>query len=403
MTADLPSIQASFGRTSVYQALGFPFHTETTLDKDTPVHHHGHFESEQHFPSMDYTSSKRHGDGLTLKVKFAPNISVASVEKVRSAIPGIDSAVNVDHKHYEQWARVPGRKIVSSSLLRGIQALKARMKRESMEQEREKYEQNSKELHINPLTRNSLMTRDKMSDDSSAHFRRERSNVSRESAARSSVQPRNPLRTKSKTIDSGVFRKGNEDSTESDAREKTTEETVITYSLKSRTAALKPREKCPLPVSVYQPISIGEHVFLVNEPVKYSEFMKMKKTEYKIKKDPKSATFIIMPDKSGKVVNLPDAKDETDGIFETFQKSKTFSGGFPPSKHQKRTPVVDKRTPANVSSAELFDFTQLSEFRQMFEERHIERSRTEYSFPSKGGRYTKWVPKVQKLKDSVKS
>jgi hypothetical protein len=213
------------------------------------------------------------------------------------------------------------------------------------------------------------------------------------------------MKTTARTIDSGVFRQNNDEISGNEIKERDTVEATVTYSMKSRAAVLKSREKCPLQVSVYQPISIGAHVFLVNEPIKYAEFLKMKKTEYRIKKDPKSATMIIMPDKSGKVVNLPDATEvdaQADDLTDGFQRSRTMAGGFPPSKHQKRTPSTDKRSQVIVSNAELFDFTQLSEFRQLLEERHLERSKTEFCFPSKGGKYTKWVPNVQKLKESVK-
>jgi hypothetical protein len=171
-------------------------------------------------------------------------------------------------------------------------------------------------------------------------------------------------------------------------------------SSKPRHVVSKMRDRCALPVSVYQPISIGEHVFLVNEPIKYTDFLKMKNTEYRIKKDPKSATTILMPDRSGKVVNLPEPGQYENNstrkdLFDSLQRTKTVAGGFPPSRTHKRTPVM-------VSSAELFDFSQQSEIRNFMDDKFFERSKTEISFPSKGGRYSKWVPNVQRLKDAVK-
>lgn len=403
MTADLPSI--ALGR-SVDYGLGFEHHAEGSFS--SAVQSRSKPDITNHLPEVTSFQSKKNSDSQALQVKFAPNSAIPDLERMKTVVPGFEPVLKVDHKHYEQWARVPGRKMTSSTLLRGIQQLKARMKRESYEKERYEIGLHNKDFHINQLNRNALLTRDRLSDDNSLYFRREKSNISIDSSVtKAPVQPRSPLKTSAHVIDSGVFRQVNQDSGEENDHEQETEILAGRFlerdSSKQKQSISKSREKCALPVSVYQPISIGEHVFLVNEPIKYSEFLKMKKTEYRIKKDPKSATLIFMPDKSGKIINLPDASlqfesnpDRKENKTDSFQRTKTVHGGFPPSKPHKRTPVM-------VSSAELFDFSRVSEFRNFMPDNFFERSKTELSFPSKGGKETKWVPNVQRFKDVIRS
>lgn len=400
MTADLPSI--ALGMSANY-GLGFERHAEVSFK--SAVHGRSKHDQNDHFPGVTSNQSKRNSDGQMLQVKFAPNVVIPEIERMKTALPGFDPVLNVDHKHYEQWARVPGRRMTSSTLLRGIQQLKARMKRESLEQERYELGLQNKDFHIHQLNKNTLLTRDRLSDDNTMCIRREKSNVSTDSTGlKTQIQPRSPLKTSAHVIDAGVFKHANhesgDDNEEGKERETKSGRFLERENSKARLSVSKSRERCALPVSVYQPISIGEHVFLINEPMKYSEFLKMKKTEYRVKKDPKSATMIFMPDKSGKIVNLPDPQwqnepERKDNKTDSSQRTKTIAGGFPPSRPHKRTPVM-------VSSAEVFDFSQIAEIKHLMEDKYFERSKTELSFPSKGGKYSKWVPNVQRFKDVIK-
>lgn len=407
MTADLPPI--ALGKSTTY-GLEFVHQAESRTLFSSAVPSRTNYSNTEHLPEVTSNHPKRNSEGHMLQVKFVPRVVTSSIEKAKTAVPGFDSVLNVDHKHYEQWARVPGRRMTNNTLLRGIQQLKTRTKREIVEQERYELGIHNKDFQINQLNKNSLLTRDKLSDDNTmtALRRGERSHMSLDSAPRISAQPKSPMKTNAHVIYSGVFKEEDQDADEAFDQEKCVEpgsgEFTEHEGPKPRHGVSKIKNRCALPVSVYEPISIGDHVFLVNEPIKYTEFMKMRKTDYRLKKDPKLATVIIMPDKSGKVVHLPETtvpnQASTTGLNDSIaegclQRSRTLTGGFPPSRMHKRTPVM-------VSSAEIFDFSQMTEIKHLLDDKYLKRSETECSFPSKGGKYgkyPKWVPNVQRLKE----
>lgn len=344
-------------------------------------------------------TSKRNSEGHVLQVKFAPDVTLAhvgvdhkhslsapSLEREKSALN--DSVLNVDHQHYEQWARVPGRRAPNSSLLRGIQALKARMKREIMEQEQERERQEninhpSKVLHINTLTKNTLLTRDKLSEESCRRVR----DRTVASFPKPNIEPRFPLKANPHIIDAEMFKR--EDNLEQrKSPDDKQEQTVPKEIHKPRFGIAKIRDRCALPVSVYHPVSIGNHVFLINEPLRYSEYVKLKtRSESKMKKENKSG------------VNRQSSQQESDvemPTIESLERSKTFTSGYPTSNCGKRSRVL-------VSSAELFDFSQLSEIRHSLENK-LERSKTEFTFSAnKGTKSSKLVPNVRKLKEWFKA
>lgn len=343
-------------------------------------------------PNVATAQTKRNSEGQVLQVKFAPEVTFAKfklpvehaqVEDTGERVPVVDSVLNVDHQHYEQWARVPGRRGPNSSLLRGIQALKARMKRESLEQELiEARNCQNKALHINTLTKNNLLTRDKLSDD--VNGRRKERTAS--NFPKPNTDPRCPLKANAHVIDSDMFKK-EEDADRQKSAEDKHDRSSPKEIPKPRFGMARIRDRCALPVSVYQPISIGDHVFLINEPVRYNEFLKLKsRSESKMKKEPKSA---------GKLQEMEPEVQQTNDVTESMERSKTLPVGFQSSKSGKRAPAV-------VSSAELFDFSRLSEIRHSMENKFIERSKTEFSFSGKTSKSFKLVPNVRRLKEGYK-
>lgn len=340
--------------------------------------------------------AKRDREEQHLQVKFAPEVTLATVdvqtenqpqeavfEKSESIIP--ETVLNVDHDHYEQWARVPGKRGPNSSLLRGIQALKARMKRESMEQERtETVNAQNKFFHINTLTRNSLMTRDKMSEDSSHRRREKKCSI----LPKPPSEPRCSFKANAHIIDAEMFKHlGNLESRKTLFNRQ--DRIMQREATKPRFGVAKIRDRCALPISVYQPVSIGDHVFLINEPFQFNEYVKLKaRPENDAKKDSKSGNMSDAASQEMKQEIMPD----TDSI----ERSKTFTSGFSTAKSNKRPRAL-------VSSAELFDFSQLSEIRHSMEGKFMERSKTEFSFASKGSKTFKLVPNVRRLKDRIKA
>ncbi|XP_052802305.1 uncharacterized protein LOC128232657 [Mya arenaria] len=383
MATDLPVIQFrkhAYGDQNVRSAVTASSHDES-------------------LPNVTASNSKRNSDGQVLQVKFDPDVKIADfsgtvstskelvqtghgVPRIKGLVQGIDPMLHVDHNHYEQWARIKGRRAPNSSLLRGIQALKARMKRDGIEQERlESGQGQARELHINTLNRNSLLTRDKLIDDA-AKVKREKSITH---LPRSQIEPRSPLKTNAHVIDSDVFKDLNLDLEKcaDDKYDRMPQREI----LKPRYGMARIRDRCALPVSVYQPISIGDHVFLINEPINYSEYIRIKsKTDVRMKKDSRSSQerprYSEEPNQDGSY--------QMEVNIDPVERANTFTSGAHITKG-KRVPVV-------VSSAELFDFSQLSDIQNSIETKYFERSRTDISLNGRSGRSVKLVPNVRRLK-----
>lgn len=387
MTAELPSL-SHLGRPATHNFGQFLDQGQTSHSIDA---------THSHLPNVSSAHIRDGNDDKVVLAKYADNLVIPKIERAKTMVPTSET-FNVDHTHYEQWARVPGRRTQNSgSLLRGIQQLKSRMKRESMEMEF----RDQKNFQINQLQKNTLLTRERGAEESSPNFRREKSNITTEtSASKTQPHPRYTMKTNLHVFDSGVFtelakdqKNGKVNEPDSTDHSLVVNESNESFTIKPRHGVSKIRDRCALPVSVYQPISIGDHVFLINEPIKYAEYLSFKKTEYRIKKDPKSATMIIMPERGTQFTfsNTPEQSNATKP--EEIKRSKTMLSGF-------RMPTSQRRTPATVSNAEVFDFSQLSEIRHSVEGKLMERSKTEISLLNKSGKHPKWVPNVKKLKDS---
>ena len=344
--------------------------------------------------------SKRNSEGQILQVKFAPEVTFtpadihtknAHEEKVHTILP--ESVLKVEHQHYEQWARVPGRRGPNSSLLRGIQALKARMKRDSIDHERLDTGNGQRpDFHINALTKNTLMTRDKLSEDGNGFFRRRERSCVR--LPKPPAEPRSALKANAQVIDAGMF-KSDELSEHGKGLEDKPERISPREAQKPRIGVARIRDRCALPVSVYQPISIGDHVFLVNEPLRYNEYVNLKtRSEGKMKKEPKPVTAKQSTQQEAEPENVPTKPTNAYPI----DRSKTYTSGFPIA-----NTCSSKRPRVNVSSAELFDFSQLTEIRHSMDGKLFERSRTDLSFNTKDSKSSKLVPNVRRLKEWIKS
>jgi len=337
--------------------------------------------------------SKRNSEGQVLQVSFAEHVVVAEdIEPsghsqhhvlplhgtdrfYNQSVPKVDSLVPVDHTHYEQWARIKGRKVPSSSLLRGIQALKARMKREALEQDKSEIPLNqNRELQIHQLNRNNLLTRDRLLYESTT---REKSFV-----PRPPLEPRSLFKPNAHTIDSELLFK--DIGTEINNLYEKQDKMPHREALKPRIGRARISDRCALPISVYQPVSIGDHVFLINEPMKCSEYMRLKsKAEARTRRpDRSSYERLFQTDESRLCDTLAD--------FEPLERANTFTTTSMMTK--------SKRAPAAVSNAELFDFSQLKEIRNSVDTKFNERSKTEFSFSSRSTRSVKLVPNVRRLK-----
>lgn len=407
MTADLPSV-VTLSRAG--HASGLRQQTwSRPIAKSAIAAYQKNYDSTGVFPEITYNQAQRKSEGQVLQVTFAPEVETFKQNRTT----GCNSAVNVSHDHYEQWARVPGKQITKHTLLRGIQVLNARMKREGIDMERNEpvlkhggteKDRNgvwthSRDLHINQLKRNTLLTRDKLSEDNYMTFRRERSNIVLENVGVKNMLPpksplplRNPLKTNAHVIDSGVFKQVNKWVNETAEAEVKASRNTERDSARLRHGVSRIRDRSALPVSVYQPINIGDHVFLMNEPIKYTEFEKIKKTEYIIKKDPKSSVMLVVPKKQKELSHLAEELElqeavpirKADDITESFQRSRTFAGTLLPARTKKRSQV-------SVSSAELCDFSQLSDIRHSMTDTLFERNQAELVLPN---RTTRWIQNV---------
>ncbi|KAH3887380.1 uncharacterized protein LOC127844008 [Dreissena polymorpha] len=344
-------------------------------------------------PTVPIIHTKRNSEGQVLQVKFASEVTIArisdnmavssglvivnqSLERQKPLVPNI---LNVDHNHYEQWARIKGRRVPNSSLLRGIQALKARMKRESIEQDRPETRSsaNSRVLHINTLSKNSMLTRDKLTDEKWS-LKREKSVFH---LPKQPIELRGVLKTNAHVIDSESFK--NDDSHDLEGCDSRQDRVPHREQIKPRIGVARIKDRCALPVSVYQPISIGDHVFFINEPIRYSEFIRMRSRQ---RKDGSMSSNENLRQSDDNLHN-PNIEIGLEGLDRA--KSFTLETQF----------IKNKRAPAVVPSAELFDFSQLSEIRSTMESKIAERSKTEFSFNVRGSRSVKLVPNVRRLKE----
>ena len=341
----------------------------------------------------NYKQTKRNSDGQVLQVKFSPDVTAPAMERYKTEVSS--PAVKVDHQHYEQWARVPGKKVVRSSLLRGIQQLKYKMMRDErnaldlkpenkMTTSRIYSSPPKEDLHIHQLKRNILLTREKISEDRNNRLRKERTCPNIENTSSKNVlQSRNQLKPNSHLIDSGVFKQGETCASvmaETEVRLRNNDRD----SAKLRHGVSRIRDRSSFPISVYQPVNIGDHVFLVNEPVRENGLTDLKKS---VKKETFGPSVLLLTDKSEEynLINKSNTFQfdmfyggKTTSTVDSLQRSRAATGTHTllPSRSQKRTQFM-------VSSAELYDFSQLSEIRHSMADKFLERSRTELLFPGR--------------------
>lgn len=400
MTAELPSLKLFNAEEG-----SFSKRKESRLNARSAIESHRSKYGSDDLPgnTSNYRKVKRNSEGQVLQVKFVDDVAAPDVG-MKAAAPGINNTVHVDHGHYERWARVPaaGKRITKSSLLRGIQQLKARMKREDInmeivglgkrcndtENEQRMLGSEDKTYHIRELKRNMLLTADKLPENKYSQVRREKSSANIEQFLPKTIVPlRNQLKPNSKLIDSGVFKQENENHSVIAEQEVRLSRNAERDSAKLRHGVSRIRDRSAFPISVYQPISIGDHVFLINEPVKENESVNFKKTEYKRKTNAKTSNMLFMTDRSkqNEVLNrTPELHVHLDALLggksasltNSFQRSRTAVGALLPPRIQKRTQFV-------VSNAELYDFSQLSEIRHSMADKFLERSQTELLFPNK--------------------
>lgn len=283
----------------------------------------------------------------------------AMLDRMKTSLPD-ESVFKVDHKHYEQWARVPGKTRMSNSLLRGMQQLRSKFIREGREDEWTGLQELRRNYVNGELRREQTFYQSRETGDSS-RIRREKTSLSVDSGElRKQMLERNTLRTNSQLIDSGVFVKECSNFSERHTSEKD--------QPKPRHGMSKLRDRCALPVSIYQPVSIGDHVFLINEP--YSTSERKRNNGDLVKKIEKNC------DKQPYETRLPDLvgvsrSTEMEAIIEKYTSvSRTNIS-------EQHTIKQAHRTSMSVSNAEVCDFSQLANTRHSMTNVMFKRSKTD--------------------------
>ncbi|KAL3856688.1 hypothetical protein ACJMK2_011413 [Sinanodonta woodiana] len=107
----------------------------------------------------------------------------------------------------------------------------------------------------------------------------------------------------------------------------------------------KLRDRCPMPVSLSSPRCVGEHVFLINEPCRFSDVPKLKKKKTNQISD---LSFSREMDSN--------SKSDRENALLHLPRSKTHYAGLLPRK----LPI--SRSAVKMSSAEVFDFSKIEQF-----------------------------------------
>ena len=375
-------------------------------------------------------------------VTFAPSVQAPPLEKAKTVIPSLGAnKLNVDHKHYEQWARNPNRKAPSTALLRGIQQLKAKMIRdkESVDEIPVQTEPYKVSSFSNVLRERSGLSRSSNYSATAllptAKPKTPQLSSLDASFSRSISSIRNILKPSSHVFDGvGVkrtFRKDDYEEYMTEDMKKLHKKLEATRSLdtvestrdvsgttpKPRMGLAKIHDRNPFPVSINQPVCIGDHMFLVNEPVyfKSSETWRLKS-----RTDAKGGEISVS---SAKSYDKPDTTEvsRSHNVSHSASASQHLKPSFPFDDQNQNGEILgtsihttsaylksflrkksNRRIPAVISSAELYDFSQLADYRSKNEATLSERTKTEASIYLKGPKLTKWVPRTQRMSALLK-
>ena len=328
------------------------------------------------------------------------------LERIKNDVNDINSRLRViDHGHYEQWARSPVKRSNTSVLYRGIQQLRARMMKEESDIASDK--------KVSFSDSNSSRDDLKHSAQSSVYSERFSKDYNKHSAL-STSQPHSSILRRQRGVESGIARFSANSRSPlkvpnavvhvlSERLEKP--ETDVLFDRKSgssrlreqikfRFGATKARDRFPLPLSVNAPTCIEDPLFLVNEPIRSSDIHKQKsKLDLKeIDSKPQKFDYRLKTmDGKAEINNsagVSELRDRVKTSNQPFERTKSYFGSFAP-----------RKLLATIRVAELYDFSQMTQYKQPTELRYLERQLTDPTIMMRGSRVIKWAPHLQRMNE----